>query len=215
MLRRFASDQPRSVLTYPRCSPVTVRALFMLKCPRRMMRVPMELDLAMRRRIAAAGPRVAQGHPGGRGSVALDAVCATTGWHRDHTCKAIRQLIDRGVAAPVDNPGSRPALRAGGDRGAAVVLGGAGHAQRQAASTPTTSLRRCWRWLAADRAQLSTRKGTPLTRPSRMLKSSIRFKTWAELGRHRPGFCLIDRHLFLPPTDPAAAGSVRVLWPPP
>src|SRR6187397_2701252 len=60
----------------------------------------MELDLAMRRRISAAQAAKWPKATRAEKSQILDAVCATTGWHRDHARRSIRQMVDRGGASP-------------------------------------------------------------------------------------------------------------------
>ncbi len=62
----------------------------------------------------------------GRGAI-LDELCATTGWHRNRARKALRQAAGRGSCGSAS---TRPGLRAAGDGGAEVLLGGAGGADR-------------------------------------------------------------------------------------
>ena len=57
------------------------------------------------------------------------------------------------------------------------------------AMSPATIDRR----LAADRAELSTKpRGSALTKPGSMLKSSIPMRTWAQWDDTAPGFVQID-----------------------
>ena len=48
------------------------------------------------------------------------------------------------------------------------------------------------RRLAADRAELCTRRGRSLTKPGSLLKSQIPMRTWADWDDHRPGFLEVD-----------------------
>jgi len=48
------------------------------------------------------------------------------------------------------------------------------------------------RRLAADRAELSTRRGRSLTKPGSLLKSQIPMRTWADWDDDRPGFLEVD-----------------------
>jgi len=179
----------------------------------------MELTVAVRRQITAA--QVAKWSKATRAekSQILDALCATTGWHRDHARKAIRQAVARGDA-PVLPRASRPAVLTYGPAVIAalqycwaVLDGPTGKRLQPALADLVPALRRHGeldiddavaaallamspatidRRLTADRAQLSTRRGTSLTRPGSMLKSSIPFKTWAQWADTVPGFCQID-----------------------
>lgn len=179
----------------------------------------MELELAVRQRITAAQvakwPKATRSEKG----LILNAVCVATGWHRDHARKAIRAAVARGGQRPpprrprpavqvydeaviaalrvcwavLDGPtGKRlapalpdlvSALRAHGE----LVIDGAVAGQLLAMSAATIDRR-----LAADRAELTTRRGRSLTKPGSMLKSSIPFKTWAQWADTIPGFCQID-----------------------
>ena len=173
------------------------------------------MTVAVRRQITAA--QVAKWSKATRAekSQILDALCATTGWHRDHARKAIRQAVARGDA-PVLPRASRPAVLTYGPAVIAalqccwaVLDGPTGKRLQPALADLVPALRRHGeldiddavaaallamspatidRRLTADRAQLSTRRGTSLTRPGSMLKSSIPFKTRAPCRPTGPRF---------------------------
>jgi transposase InsO family protein len=179
----------------------------------------MELELAVRRQITAAQvskwPKATRSEKG----AILDAVCLATGWHRDHARKAIRVAVARGGRPPAPR-GPRPAVVVYGEavidalricwatldgptgkRLAPALLDLVPALRRHheldiddaiAAALLTMSPATIDRRLAADRAQLTTRRGRSLTKPGSMLKSSIPFRTWAEWADTIPGFCQID-----------------------
>src|SRR5664279_5705589 len=60
----------------------------------------------------------------------LDELCAVTGWHRDHARKALRTALVPQVVRP--EGAAVAVVRRAGDGGAAVLLGGAGRARRDA-----------------------------------------------------------------------------------
>jgi hypothetical protein len=144
----------------------------------------------------------------------LDELCATTGWHRDHARKALRQAL---VLKPVLPRPPRPPLY-----GEPVIealrfcwavlgtpcgrlLGAAlpdlvprlrrfkeleidtGTAAQLLKIAPATIDRR----LKADRAKLEPR-GRSHTKPGTLLKDSIPVRTWAEWNDAVPGFVEID-----------------------
>lgn len=144
----------------------------------------------------------------------LDELCATTGWHRDHARKALRQAL---VLKPVRARTPRPplygepviaALRfcwavqgtpCGRLLAAALPdlvprLGrfkelniDAGTAAQLLSIAPATIDRR----LKDDRAKLEPR-GRSHTKPGTLLKDSIPVRTWAEWDDAVPGFVEID-----------------------
>ena len=177
----------------------------------------MELTLAAKRQVTdrlvgryAKATRVEK-------SAILDQLCEVNGWHRDHARKALRQAADgprlprrprdpvlvygpevitalRFVWACADGPtGKRLApimglmldsLRRHGELDITDTV-----AEQLRAMSPATIDRR----LSADRDQLLVKpRGSALTRPGSMLKSSIPMKTWAEWDDTTPGFVEID-----------------------
>ncbi len=180
----------------------------------------MELTLVMRKAITKA--QVAKYRKGTKSEKAaiLDAVCATTGWHRDHARKSMRLTLH--PAAP---PAARPPRAPRAPRLTyhedligvlvqcwAVLDGPCG--KRLKASLPhtldnvrrhghvtvsdtdakallTMSAATMDRRLAPYRQGLIAR-GTSLTRPGSMLKNSIPMKTWHEWNDTLPGFLEID-----------------------
>lgn len=149
----------------------------------------------------------------------LDAVCAVTGWHRDHARKAIRTALagnqptgprqprdpayrydDAAVAlltrcwAVLDGPTGkrlRPALP-----DLMANLSAHGHLAGVDAAVVdqvlSMSAATIDRRLAPARTGLVARKPISHTRPGSMLKSSIPMKTWREWNDTRPGFVQID-----------------------
>ncbi|MCZ3388407.1 MAG: hypothetical protein LH645_04650 [Actinomycetia bacterium] len=152
-------------------------------------------------------------------SAILDAVCAVTGWHRDHARKAIRLALAERAAGgrqprqqrePVHTYGPAVLTRCwtvldgptGKRLGPSLPevlanLGRHGHLagvdpgviDQVLAMSPATIDRR----LAPARTGLVARKPIPHTRPGSMLKSSIPMKTWTEWDDTEPGFLQIDR----------------------
>ncbi len=180
----------------------------------------MELTLVMRKAITKA--QVAKYRKGTKSEKAaiLDAVCATTGWHRDHARKSMRLTLH-----PATPPAARPPRAPRAPRLTyhedligvlvqcwAVLDGPCG--KRLKASLPhtldnvrrhghvtvsdtdakallTMSAATMDRRLAPYRQGLIAR-GTSLTRPGSMLKNSIPMKTWHEWNDTLPGFLEID-----------------------
>ncbi len=146
--------------------------------------------------------------------VILDELCATTGWHRDHGRKALRQALTPTVVRP-RRP--RPPIY-GEDVIAALrfcwAVLGAPAGKRLAPFLPelVARLRACGeldidevsaaalcrmsaatidRRLAADRGKLLPR-GRSHTKPGSLLKDAIPIRTWAEWDDAVPGFVEID-----------------------
>lgn len=144
----------------------------------------------------------------------LDELCATTGWHRDHARKALRQAL---VLKPVRARPPRPPLYGepviealrfcwavqGTPCGRLLAAAlpdlvprlrrfkelriDAGTAAQLLTIAPATIDRR----LKADRAKLEPR-GRSHTKPGTLLKDSIQVRTWAEWDDAVPGFVEID-----------------------
>ena len=144
----------------------------------------------------------------------LDELCATTGWHRDHARKALRQAL---VLKPVRARPPRPPLYGepviealrfcwavqGTPCGRLLAAAlpdlvprlrrfkelriDAGTAAQLLTIAPATIDRR----LKADRARLEPR-GRSHTKPGTLQKDSIPVRTWAEWDDAVPGFVEID-----------------------
>ena len=151
----------------------------------------------------------------GAKKVILDELCATTGWHRDHARKALRQaLVLRVVKAPrrlrepiydepvivalrflwavQGTPCGRLLAAALPDLVPRLRRLGELDVEEDTAEqllriAPATIDRR----LKADRAKLDPR-GRSHTKPGTLLKDSIPMRTWAEWDDARPGFVEID-----------------------
>ncbi|MDQ0679659.1 hypothetical protein QFZ30_003041 [Arthrobacter pascens] len=144
----------------------------------------------------------------------LDELCATTGWHRDHARKALRQALvlkavrARASRAPIYGEPVIEALRfcwavQGTPCGRLLAAAlpdlvprlrrfkelriDAGTAAQLLRIAPATIDRR----LKADRAKLQPR-GRSHTKPGTLLKDSIPIRTWAEWNDAVPGFVEID-----------------------
>lgn len=153
-------------------------------------------------------------------SAILDAVCAVTGWHRDHSRKAIRTaLADRACGGPTPRPPAVPRHTYSEEavgllQQCWVVLDGptgkrlrpalpevidnlsahghlAGVAPAVVDQVLAMSAATIDRRLAGARTGLVA-KTISHTRPGSMLKSSIPMKTWREWDDTVPGFIQID-----------------------
>lgn len=178
-----------------------------LKMPAWEQAWTMGLSMGERRAVTKAMRSRYAGGTKAEKSEVLDALCATTGWHRGHARRALRQAIERGDDPP---PPRRPrptvqvydeaiidALRVCW----AVLDGPCGKILAPALPALIDALRRCGeldlsdhqagllgrmspatidRRLAADRAQLMAGKGRSMTKPGSLLKTSIPMKTWTE-----------------------------------
>ncbi|WP_216639963.1 integrase catalytic domain-containing protein [Arthrobacter sp. QXT-31] len=144
----------------------------------------------------------------------LDELCATTGWHRDHARKALRQalvlraVLPRPTRPPLYGEPVTEALRfcwavQGTPCGRLLAAAlpdlvprlrrfkelriDAATAAQLLTISPATIDRR----LKADRAKLEPR-GRSHTKPGTLLKDSIPVRTWAEWDDAVPGFVEID-----------------------
>lgn len=152
----------------------------------------------------------------------LDAVCAVTGWHRDHARKAIRTALADQQAGrpPAPRKPREPVYRYGPEAVELLtlcwsVLDGPsgkrlkpaidhtlanldrhGHLNRFHADTiaavAAMSAATMDRRLADARVGLVAGKTISHTRPGSLLKSSIPMKTWHEWNDTVPGFIQID-----------------------
>jgi hypothetical protein len=146
--------------------------------------------------------------------VILDELCATTGWHRDHARKALRQALKPTVVRP-----RRPRPPVYGDEVIGVLrlvwaVMDAPAGKRMAPFLPeiVDRLRACGeltisgeirdllvsmsaatidRRLAGERARLRL-KGRSGTKPGSLLKSQIPIRTWADWNENKPGYVEID-----------------------
>lgn len=146
--------------------------------------------------------------------VILDELCATTGWHRDHARKALRQALGPTVVRP-----RQPRPPVYGDEVIAALrmvwaVMDAPAGKRMAPFLPeiVDRLRACGeldigdevrdllvsmsaatidRRLAGERARLRL-KGRSGTKPGSLLKSQIPIRTWADWNENKPGYVEID-----------------------
>lgn len=181
----------------------------------------MELTLAARKQVTKAQldrwPKATRAEKG----EILDAVCAVTGWHRDHARKAIRTaLAESANGGPRPREPRAPVYTYGDDavelltRCWAILDGPTGKRLHSAigdtldnlashghlddvnpavvAQVKAMSAATMDRRLAPARTGLVVGKGISHTRPGSLLKSSIPMKTWHEWDDTIPGFVQID-----------------------
>jgi len=160
---------------------------------------------ATRYRSASKGAKV----------VILDELCATTGWHRDHARKALREAlgprrvpVPRMARPPTYGEDVMVALRKvwavmdapAGKRMAPFLseIVGRLRAFHELDVEDATAAKLCAmsaatidRRLAGERKRLELR-GRSGTKPGSLLKSQISIRTWADWDEKAPGFVEID-----------------------
>lgn len=152
-------------------------------------------------------------------AVILDELCATTGWHRDHARKALRQALGprpagraRRKPSPPREPKYGPEVMAALRKVWAVMNAPAGKrmapfmaeiiqqlrihgeleiSDENAELLCAMSAATIDRRLAPDRKKLQIR-GRSGTKPGTLLKAQIPIRTWAEWDEEEPGFVEID-----------------------
>ncbi len=179
----------------------------------------MELVLAVRRQVTKAMVVKYRKATKVEKSAILDHLCEVNGWHRDHARKALRVALAAPPGPPGPRRPREPTLAYGPDvidalrKVWAVLDGPTGKRLAPGMSMLVESLRRHGeldvtdqvaaqlgamsaatidRRLAADRAELCTRRGRSLTKPGSMLKSQIPMRTWADWDNNVPGFLEVD-----------------------
>ena len=181
----------------------------------------MELTLAARKQITKAQlDRWAEASRAEKGEI-LDAICAVTGWHRDHARKAIRAaLAEHANGGPRPRKQRDPVCTYGEEavevltRCWVVLDGPCGKRLKPALPVVLDNLARHGhldgvepaviaqvtamspatidRRLAPARIGLVAGKGISHTRPGSLLKSQIPMKTWHEWDNSIPGWVQID-----------------------
>lgn len=148
-------------------------------------------------------------------AVILDELCATTGWHRDHARRALRQALGpqrpavvrrsrpptygddvlvplRKVWAVMDAPaGKRMAPFLGEMVARLRACGELDITDEMAAKLSAMSAATIDRRLAGERKRLQL-KGRSGTKPGSLLKSQIPIRTWAQWDDERVGFVEVD-----------------------
>lgn len=171
--------------------------------------------MSQRQAVTRAVARRYRSASKGAKAVILDELCATTGWHRDHARKALRQALGprrvptprkprpptydaevvaalRKVWAVMDAPaGKRMAPFLGEIVDRLRAFGELDIDDQTAAKLCAMSAATIDRRLAPDRRKLQL-KGRSGTKPGTLLKSQIPIRTWAEWDEQQPGFVEID-----------------------
>lgn len=171
--------------------------------------------MSQRKAVTRAVARRYRSASKGQKAVILDELCATTGWHRDHARKALRQALGprrvamarkprpptydaevlaalRKVWAVMDAPaGKRMAPFLGEIVPRLRAFGELDINEEVAAKLCSMSAATIDRRLAGERKKLQL-KGRSGTKPGTLLKSKIPIRTWAEWNEQEPGFVEID-----------------------
>lgn len=171
--------------------------------------------MSQRRAVARATATRYRSASKGAKAVILDELCATTGWHRDHARRALRQALGPRRVTTARRP--RPPTYDGEVLAAlrtvwAVMDAPAGKRMAPFLPEMVARLRACAeldvtdevaarlssmsaatidRRLAGERARLQL-KGRSGTKPGTLLKSQIPIRTWADWNEQQPGFVEID-----------------------
>jgi len=175
----------------------------------------MGLTMSQRKAVTKATATRYRSASKGAKVVILDELCATTGWHRDHARKALREALGprrvqsprkarpptygedvmealRKVWAVMDAPAGKrmaPFLPEMVDRLRAfseLDIDDATAAKLCSMSAATIDRR-----LTGERKRLEL-KGRSGTKPGSLLKSQISIRTWADWDEKAPGFVEID-----------------------
>jgi hypothetical protein len=169
----------------------------------------MGLTMSQRRAVARATATRYRSASKGAKAVILDELCATTGWHRDHARRALRQALGPRRVTTARRP--RPPTYDGEVLAAlrtvwAVMDAPAGKRMAPFLPEMVARLRACAeldvtdevaaklssmsaatidRRLAGERARLQL-KGRSGTKPGTLLKSQIPIRTWADWNEQQP-----------------------------
>jgi hypothetical protein len=175
----------------------------------------MGLTMSQRKAVTKATPTRYRSVSRTAKAVILDELCATTGWHRDHARKALRQALGprravrprrprpptygedvltalRKVWAVMDAPaGKRMAPFLGEMVSRFRAFGELDIVDEVAARLCAMSAATIDRRLAGERKRLQLR-GRSGTKPGSLPKSQIPIRTWADWDEAEPGFVEID-----------------------
>jgi hypothetical protein len=175
----------------------------------------MGLTMSQRKAVTKATATRYRSASKGAKVVILDELCATTGWHRDHARKALREAlgprrvpVPRMARPPTYGEDVMVALRKvwavmdapAGKRMAPFLpeIVGRLRAFHELDVPDATAAKLCAmsaatidRRLAGERKRLELR-GRSGTKPGSLLKSQISIRTWADWDEKAPGFVEID-----------------------